>query len=304
MWIYIGLIVVSVIWGINFGVSRVVMDTFGPELSTFLRFSLAVPLFFLVLKVKEKSIGIDRGDIWKLMLIGFIGVTVLEIAVMYSIKYTTLANSSLLNVAPWPIFAALFTPLFMKEVITRRLLLGGLLAMIGVVLIIAGGEESLDFKSEHMLGNLLGLGVSIIGALTNLACMPLMKKYSPLRVSSWYILFGVIFLIPFTLSSWGKVMWGQITMPTVAAILYNVLLCTFLAFIVWNLCMLKAGATRANFFRYVVPAAALLTGFFMYDEKIIASQIFGGILITAGLVWISMEKTRPAAKPVEQPGAA
>jgi drug/metabolite transporter (DMT)-like permease len=100
-WIYYaGLILVSIIWGANFGVSRSAMETFDPILFSFLRFGLAVPFFFLILKVREGSVGMPWRILLQLALIGLIGVTGLEIAVMYSIKYTTLANASLLNVAP------------------------------------------------------------------------------------------------------------------------------------------------------------------------------------------------------------
>ncbi len=290
-WLYYGgLILVSILWGANFGVSRSAMETFDPALFTFLRFGLAVPFFFLILLIREGSIGIPWKVVLKLMVIGLVGVTGLEIAVMYSIKFTTLANSSLLNVAPWPIFAALFAPLFVREGFSSRLAIGGVFAMVGVTFIIIGGGEGFNLSSEHMIGNLLALGVSTIGALFNLACMPLMKQYSALRVSTWYILFGTIFMIPVTMGSWGKVAWSALEFGDYSAIFYNVILCTVFAFVVWNACMYKIGATRANFFRYVVPAAAVITGFFFFDEVISLWQIVGAVCMAAGLIWISTER--------------
>lgn len=295
--IYIGLIAVATIWGVNFGISRWAMDFFDPELFVFLRYGLALPIFFIVLKLKEGSIGIELRDVGRLLLLGLLGITVLEIAVMYSIKYTTLANASLLNVAPWPIFVALFAPLFTKESITSRLVLGGSIAMIGVILIILGGNEGLDLSREHIVGNLLAFGVSIVGALFNLMCMPLMKRYSVIRLSSWFILFGVLFIFPFTLGSWGKVAWASFGVPIWSAIFYNVIFCTFFAFIVWNYCMKIAGATRSNFFRYAVPAAAVFAGYVLYRETITLWQIIGALIIAAGLIWISLEKTRVEPQP-------
>ncbi len=290
-WIYYaGLIVVSIMWGANFGVSRSAMETFDPALFAFLRFALAVPFFFLLLLIKEGHVGIPLKVAVKLAVIGLVGVTGLEIAVMYSIKYTTLANASLLNVAPWPIFAALFAPLFVKESFSRRLAFGGAVAMVGVTFIILGGGEGFDLSSKHMIGNLLAFGVSIIGALFNLACMPLMKQYSALRVSAWYILFGTLFMVPVTIGSWEKVDWSGLQLGDYSAIFYNVIVCTVFAFVVWNACMFKIGATRANFFRYVVPAAAVITGVVFFEEGISMWQIVGAVCMAAGLVWISTER--------------
>ena len=287
--IYVGLIAVAAIWGANFAVSRWAMDSFSPVQFSIIRFGGAVPIFFFVLLWREGNVGIAWRDAGKLVLIGFFGVAVLEIAVMYSIKYTSLANASLLNVAPWPIFAALFAPLFTKERITARLLTGGGMAMVGVCLIILGGEERFDFSPTRMVGNLLAFGVSICGALFNLACMPLMKRYSALRVSTWYCLFGSLFIFPLTLGTWGKVSWTSLDSAVWGAIIYNIVVCTVIAFIVWNHCMLKAGAAKSNFFRYVVPVAAVFVGYLFFHETIQVGQMLGGLLIAAGLVWIVLE---------------
>lgn len=294
---YVGLVLVAAIWGANFGVSRQAMETFDPILFTFLRFGLAVPFFFLLLKVTEGSIGIPVKVALQLAVIGLLGVTGLEIAVMYSIKYTTLANASLLNVAPWPICAALFGPLFMKERISSRLVTGGVAAIIGVCFIILGGSEGLDLSSNHMIGNGLALGVSIFGALYNLACMPIMKRYSALRVSTWMILFGAIGMLPFTFGSWGKVDWSALTATHYTAIGYNVLICTVISFVVWNASMFKVGAARANFFRYVVPASAVTAGYLFFGESFSGWQLAGAVCMAAGLVWISLERKDTAASP-------
>lgn len=287
---YAGLIIVAAIWGANFGISRLAMDTFDPALFSFLRFGLAVPFFFILLKIREGSVGVPFKTAMQLMAIGLFGVTGLEVAVMYSIKYTTLANASLLNVAPWPIFAALFAPLFFREAISGRLIVGGIAAIFGVSLVIIGGGAGIDLSSRNMLGNALAFAVSIVGALFNLACMPLMKRYSALRVSAWFILFGTLFMFPLTLGSWGKVDWAGLTAANGFAVGYNVILCTVVAFIVWNSCMFKIGAARSNFFRYVVPAAAVAAGYLLFDEQITLWQIAGALSMAAGLIWISLEK--------------
>ncbi|QHW35068.1 DMT family transporter [Paenibacillus rhizovicinus] len=295
-WVYyLGLALVAAVWGANFGVSRKGMETFDPVLFSFLRFSLAVPFFFLILKLKEGKVGISLKMVPRFMIIGLVGLTALEIIVMYSIKYTTLANSSLLNVAPWPIFAALFGPFFLRERITSRLVAGGIAAMIGVCFIILGGSEGFDLSSDNMLGNLLAFAVSIIGSLFNLACMPLMKQCSPLYLSTWYTTFGVVFMFPFTIPSWGKVDWSALGGSEYSAVLFNVFLCTVIGFIVWNEGMLRIGATRANFFRYLVPAFAVAAGYLFFDESFSGWQLAGGIFMVAGLIWISLERGEPAA---------
>ncbi|NIK78193.1 drug/metabolite transporter (DMT)-like permease [Paenibacillus castaneae] len=291
---YVGLVLVAVIWGANFGISRLAMESFNPIVFSVLRFGIAIPFFFLILKWTEGSVGIPWRIVPRLALIGLLGITVLEITVMYSIKFTTLANASLLNVAPWPIFAALFAPLFMRESITLRLIVGGAISLVGVSLVILGGSEGFSLTSDNMLGNAMAFGVSIIGALFNLSSMSLMKQYSALRVSTWTITFGLLFMLPLTIGGWSQTDWSALQAGQYLSIGYNVLICTVLAFVVWNTCMFRVGATRSNFFRYAVPAAAVIAGYFMFDEKIALLQMCGAACMAAGLIWISIERKRPA----------
>ncbi|TJY40840.1 DMT family transporter [Cohnella pontilimi] len=291
-WIYYtGLLMAGVSWGVNFGVSKMALDTFDPVLFAFLRFGMAVPFFFLLLKTTEGSIGVPWKTALQFALIGLVGVTGLEIAVLYSIKYTTLANASLLNVAPWPVFASLFAPLVTGEKLTSRLLTGGGASMAGVCLVILGGGSGLSFSSEHLIGDLLAFGISIVGALYNVVCMPLMMRFSAVRVSAWTSLFGALFMFPFTLGAWGKVDWSGLNAVHYSAVGYNVLICTVAALAVWNGSMYKVGAARANFFRYVVPAAAMMTGYLFFSESVSVWQIAGTLCMAAGLIWISLERT-------------
>lgn len=289
---YIGLMMVAVIWGANFGVYRFAMETFDPTLFVFLRFGLAVPIFFVLLKLKEGNIGISLKAALQLMVLGLVGTTILEILVIYSVKYTTLANSSLLNVAPWPIFVALLSPLFIRESLSKRLILGGIIAMAGVILVILGGGAGFDLSSQHMIGNGMALAVSLLGALYNLGCMPLLKQYSALRVSTWGVFFGALFMFPLTIGTWREVDWSGLSGLDYGVLAYNVIICTIVAFIVWNASMFRIGATRSNFFRYLVPAAAVIVGYLLFDEKITAWQIAGAVFMAGGLAWISLEKRK------------
>jgi drug/metabolite transporter (DMT)-like permease len=282
-----GLCVAAAIWGFNFGISRLSMKSFPEEVFILLRFGLALPILFLILWIREGSILIRWKDAIWFMLLGFIGVTLLELMVMFSVKYTSLANASLLNVAPWPIFVALFSPLFIKEPITRNTIIGGLAAMAGVTLVIMSGQGGLKFTQDALLGDLAAFAVSIIGAMMSLTSMKLMLTYSPLRVTSWQILFGVLFLFPFTLQHWGKVSWDTLGINEWGMVGFNVIFCTVVAFLLWNGCMRVVGATVANFFRYVVPAAAVLAGYLMFDERITIGHGVGALMMGLGLIWIS-----------------
>jgi drug/metabolite transporter (DMT)-like permease len=157
-----------------------------------------------------------------------------------------------------------------------------------------GGGEGFSLSSSNMIGNLMAFAVSIIGPLFNLASMSLMKQYSALRVSTWTIAFGALFMLPLTLGGWRQTEWTALGATEYLSIGYNVLICTVVAFVMWNACMYKVGATRSNFFRYAVPAAAVAAGYIMFDERIAWLQLCGAGCMAAGLIWITIERKRPA----------
>jgi len=84
-----------------------------------------------------------------------------------SLEYTSVVSSVVL-VATGPLWVALFSPLFLKEPLTRPMLIGMLLALLGGVIIALGDSCEIDgglvcpslsgfLRGEAMLGNFLAL---------------------------------------------------------------------------------------------------------------------------------------------------
>jgi drug/metabolite transporter (DMT)-like permease len=285
------LILMAFIFGANYAVMRWSMTTFDPAQFLLIRFALSAPILLIILKITEGTIGIARRDLALTALIGILSVICSEYTNILSIKYTTLANSSLLTVATWPILVSLLAPLFTKERLTLRIVVCGGISIIGVYLIIVGNGVGISFSHEHLRGDLFALCSSFFGALSSVLFMRLMSKYSALRALTWIIIFGTISLLPLTLGAWDDVNWGRLGSAAWGTIGYNVVIVTILASSIWNMCMRKIGVTKANYFRYFIPVASVIAGFIFFNEQITISQMAGGLIIMACLTWISFAKT-------------
>ncbi|SFS55846.1 Permease of the drug/metabolite transporter (DMT) superfamily [Paenibacillus sp. BC26] len=283
--------IIAFLWGLNYAVVRVGLESLDPMLFLVLRFGVSAILMFGLLRWKEGSVGISPGDLWKFVALGIIGTTMLESFVVVSIDYTTLANSSILSIAPWPIFAAIFAPIFTKERIRRSLIGYGLVSMLGVILVIlAGGSFSLD--SDLLLGNLLAFSVSICGGFYSAACIPILKKYSALRMTTWMFSFGTLFMLPFTTKAWGATDWTGMGWSTIGALACNIFVITIICFLLWNKAMPQIGAAKASFYRYLTPLAAALSGVLFFQEPVYSGQLVGACLMFMGLIGISLPATR------------
>lgn len=73
------LIGMSFIWGLNFTVIKSALDHFSPVVFNAIRFTVASLLLLLILKLKEKSVKIDREDLKKFLLLALIGNSIYQI---------------------------------------------------------------------------------------------------------------------------------------------------------------------------------------------------------------------------------
>ncbi|WP_308635112.1 DMT family transporter [Paenibacillus silvisoli] len=284
---YVLLGTIAFFWGLNYAVVKVGLESLDPLLFLVLRFGISAVIMFGLLRWFEGSVGIRLKDLWKFIVLGLIGTTMLESFVVVSINYTTLANSSILSIAPWPIFAAIFAPLFTKEKIRKSLLGYGLLSMAGVVMVIlAGGSFSLD--SDLLLGNLLAFAVSVCGGFYSAACIPLLKTYSSLRMTTWMFAFGTLFMLPFAYPAFGTTDWVGMGWPAIGALAFNVIVITIVCFLLWNKAMPQIGAATASFYRYLTPLAAVLSGVVFFQEPVYSGQLVGAALMFMGLIGISL----------------
>jgi drug/metabolite transporter (DMT)-like permease len=287
-----GLTAAAALWGWNFSIVRLGINVIEPVLFTFIRFGLAVVVFFSFLWFREKGVAVAYKYLTVFAILGILGFTVFENMLLLATQYTTVANASILCVAPWPFFTMLLAPLFSKESRPARLWSGGCFALTGVIIVIAGGPGGLKLGGGYMLGNLLALSASAVGAVFNAASMRLLNRYSPLRATAWMMLFGVAGMLPLAAYSGGLGTLPRMTGSLLFAIVFNVVAATFLAFLLWNRSMSTTGAAKANFFRYLTPVVSALSGFWMFGEQVTLFQLAGSLIMLSGLILL-MKRSRP-----------
>src|ERR1700690_1278971 len=104
------LILVSVIWGVNFAFVKYALADFSPLSFTTMRFFLAALFLVSVMLVNREPLAMERRDISAVFKLGFIGITLYNILFMEGLNYTTASNSALF-ISSSPLFAALILAL-------------------------------------------------------------------------------------------------------------------------------------------------------------------------------------------------
>jgi drug/metabolite transporter (DMT)-like permease len=279
------LIVVSLIWGVNFSAVKYALTDFYPLSFTIVRFALASLFLASVLLLRRESLRIERKDIGLLVRLGLIGITLYNILFMYGLNLTSASNSALL-ISLSPLFAALIQGIAKKERVLFQSGPGILLSAVGVFLIIQSGPGGISFNHHDLAGDLLTLGASVFWALYTIQAQPLLRKYSAVKVTAYSMAAGAVMLLPMGLHELARQSWSEVSAPSWAAFGFSSLVSGGIAYSLWYHGVQRLGATRTIVYHYFVPLAAVIFAALFLGERISVAQVTGGIGVLAGVALV------------------
>lgn len=279
----LSLILVAVIWALNFSVVKVALEEMDPFSFNALRFIFSSGLLWYAARSKGFSLRVKKDHFWKLVGIGLVGNLFYQMFFIIGINYTYAANAAVM-LGTIPIWVALLSQFFTDEKLTLFKALGVLFAFTGVTLIILGSSDELSFESESFLGNIITLLAAICWAIYTILSRRYLKVYSPLQYSAFMSVIGFIALfiigIPFML----KLNWSEISWMGYGGVVYSGALSVGLAYILWNNGVKKIGAVRTAAYQNLVPVLGLVFGVVLLGEELAVLQYIGAFLVIAGIV--------------------
>ena len=286
------LILVSLIWGVNFSFVKYALNEFYPLSFTFVRFSLAALFLACVLVMTGESLRIERKDISPFFTLGLIGITLYNVLFMYGLKYTSATNSALL-ISLSPLFAALIQGISKRERLIFRSGLGVLLSFVGVFLIIQSRPGGISFSRHDLAGDLLTICASVCWALYTIRSKPLLHVYSAVKVTAYSMAAGSLLLLPMSLNELARQSWSGVSAQAWAAFGFSTFVSGGIAFTLWYHGVQRLGVTRTAVYHYFVPFVAALFAALFLGERISAVQMIGGIGILAGVALVQNTQNNP-----------
>jgi drug/metabolite transporter (DMT)-like permease len=269
------------LWAFNFTVTRFVLTHgFHPLAYSVVRYGTGSVLLLLIAWRREGSLWIARRDLPLLVLTALIGVTVNQVTFVYSLHYTTATTVALLFGAT-PVFAMAVAALARIEVFSSRFVAFALLSLAGVALVALGSGGGV---SGNLTGDLLGLANAATFALYTVAIVPLMRRYSPFRISALVISIGTLGLLPLGIPQLAHqslhlrpLAWGCVVFGIVGALIATQLL--------WYSGVAIAGPSRATLFANAQPFIGAVFALVLLSEPLHLLEIAGGVLIGVGIVY-------------------
>ena len=287
----IGMLLVCLIWGFNFSVTKAAFDQIPPLPFTAVRFVVAGLLLWLVLRVVEGPAKLPPGGLKHLIVLGVIGNTCYQLAFMLGLARTTATNSALI-LSTVPTVVAVFAGVLGLERITTRMRCGIALGTLGVALVIA--TRGVDFDVRTLSGDLLTVLAVLFWAGYTIGLRRVPPGVSPLRVTAITTIAGAPGLIMAGLPGVFQADWVRVSVEAWLALAYASVLSLVVAYLLWNRSVKAIGGTRTAIYMCITPLVAVLGAWLLLGERPHPLQGVGAAFIITGVLLTRTEKAERA----------
>jgi len=279
------------LWALNSTVTRYVLTHgFHPLAYATIRYAAATALFWLFTWSRERSFRIARRDL-RYIAIAAGMIFVNQLCFVYSVDKTSAATVTLF-LGTTPIFIGVVASVIGLERMGRGFWTATCVSIVGVAFVASGSGGF----SGHLFGDTLAVSTALTWALYSVSITPLMRRYSPFRVSSLVLVSGWVPIalvgLPQSTSQsfhFGWLMWLCFGFAVVGPL--------FLTNILWFTAISKVGPSRASLFSNMQPAFGVVFALVLLGEHLTGWEVAGGALILSAVV---LERSRRPA--VEPPG--
>lgn len=278
------------LWALNFTVSKYILDEgFRPLAYSAVRYGCAAVIFVAITLAWERSLRIGRQQ-FLLMAACTALLFANQLSFVYALKFTTATTVALLF-GTLPIFTAILASGLGVERLSMRFWVAALLSFAGVALVAIGSGGNV---SANLKGDALAVAGSITWAGYSVAIAPLMRRYSPFRLSAVFLAavtvpLGLVGSQQLATQSFdfGALVW----LGFAFAVLGPLVTTNFL----WFTAIDRVGPSRASLFANLQPFLAAIIALLLLSEHITTLEIVGGLAIGGGIVLAS--RRGPAPEP-------
>ena len=275
------------VWGSNFVFGKMLVQDFSPALLTMLRL-LFIVLFLIGLSSYKKHFKrVNKSDLLVVFFLGLIGVFINQWSFFVGLQ-TADPTTSALILATTPILTSVLAAIFLKEKLTIRMLMGSIVAIIGIYFVVTKG----DLSSLHIDKGLLWIVITMITfAIMIIMTRLLSNRIDPLTITLYSNVVGLIVSIPFAflldtpvhvssdMSDWFFLIGTAVVVHGIATL-------------IWNQNIRHVDASKASILSNLEPFVAMIMGLILLYKPITRAEIVGSLFIVGGVVLSTYQRKR------------
>ncbi|KXK14733.1 MAG: putative inner membrane transporter yiJE [Chloroflexi bacterium OLB14] len=294
----------AAIWGGMYVVSKVVLEVIPPFSLLTIRLAMGALALWVVIYFQKtnhtkqqnsQTIGsvvtpnfiTSKEFFWKSFWVGFVGYGISLGFQFVGTKLSTASNGALIT-SSTPAFVLLFAPFLLGEKNTWQKIIALTIATFGVVAVI--DPRTAELSPTLFWGNMSLLAAGLTWALYSVLVRKVSQNTDVLTSSMIMLLGGLPTSITFGIWEIYTQGIGEITLGIIGGLLFLGIISTAIAMFLWNYAFAQLPATLASLTFFAQPVVGTLLGWLFLSERITPLFIFGGVLITIGILIATFEK--------------
>ncbi|RME24893.1 MAG: EamA family transporter, partial [Candidatus Zixiibacteriota bacterium] len=224
------IVIIQLGGSLAYPVAKVGLAIIEPFTFAFYRYLLASILLMTLVRFQRQSRPIARGDIPRILLLGFLIIPLNQTLFLWGQSKTAAGHGAVLF-ATTPVFIFILAITHLKERPGIRRILGIALAISGSLTIMLGG--AVEVGKQYLVGDLLLLGSVLAWSYYTIVGKTMVQKYGALRITAYALTSGSVMYFPFGLY---RAMHFDYSLATPAAwgsIAYMAIGLSFVVYVLW-----------------------------------------------------------------------
>ncbi|MEO5896302.1 MAG: DMT family transporter [Vicinamibacterales bacterium] len=297
------LLLMTVIWGINYSIVKRALVEIDPQAFNALRMVIASVVFLTIIVVIrqlpssltwQSHPGGDAqvvASIWHspapvtarewvaLAALGIVGHAAYQYLFIGGLALTTVANSSLL-LAATPVVIAIASAALGEEAVAPLHWAGAVLSLAGIFIVVGDG---MALGGVSLRGDAMMLGAVVCWAAYTLGARHLMARHSPVGVTGVSMMVGTSIYVPLVWRHVTSTRWRALSPGTWIAIGYSSLFALCVAYTIWYVAVRQIGSARTSVYSNLIPIVAMLTAVLFLGEHLTFTRVAGATAVLVGV---------------------
>lgn len=301
------LVVMVLIWGINYSVIKIAFEEIPPQPFNALRLLIASSIFYAGIRLAEARArrgdrrtpaifytehGLTPSERRTLVWLGLVGHCAYQFCFVGGVARTSVANAALI-IGVTPVAIAVIAAGFGRERLAWQHWAGALISLAGIYYVVGRGAA---FAQSTIEGDALVMISVACWVAYTLGAGRLMTRHSPLYVTGITMVIGGLPYFLIALPQLVLQEWDRVSAWTWMALLLSALLALNVAYLIWYIAVQRIGASRTSLYSNLVPLVAMGVAAVWLGEPLTVPKIVGAAAVLGGIAL-----TRAAGAPKVRP---
>jgi drug/metabolite transporter (DMT)-like permease len=274
-------LITVLIWGSTWLAIEFQLGVVAPEVSIVYRFLLASGMLLIWCKYRKLNLKFDvKYHLWFALLGAFLFCLNYILAYRAQVHITSALAAIVFSTMLW--MNILLARLAFGTRVTLKVVTGGVLGMIGIVVLFAPQIEALSLTDRTLYGSLLALAGAASASAGNIVSQAAQKRTLPVvATNTWAMFYGALFTAVAALLQ-GQQLNFDATFTYIASLAYLALFGSVVAFGAYLTLIGRIGAHRAGYAMVMFPVVALVLSIAFEGLRLSWAIVVGTSLVLLG----------------------